>query len=368
MNCQHYRDIMFDYFEAELSSTEREDINLHLQNCEYCRRQYELTRLENQVLHDTYDIPEIDDAFNLKVMSMIKAGAGHQQKPSAFKKKRFRWLPIYSKATIAAVLLVACFSVPAILPELPGQGGPQKAALLENSAPATNGIVSKENSGGKDISLGNSKEMADKNYSAQYNDNAEIDVRDGNNDSQVINTPSPTAFSQPETDFAGLRSMPAPAEYKTAMPTYGQVDQAESSRALKSDTRIVTPNVALPNLNRIPGDYVLQATKFLNEKQVQYSYADPNRDKNFLLNLALVEPVADIVAVAGLAEAEDQGALMTKEPKTIEMENLASFQNQTRRIVEHNGLKYQIILTGTMDKEELDRLADEITLVTPSAE
>lgn len=354
MNCQHYRNIMFDYFETELSSKERDDINQHLQACEFCRRQYELTRLENQILQDTGDIPEIDDAFNHKVMNMIKAGAVNNQEISARKKPRYRWLPAYSKAAAAAVLLLACLSVPAILPQFQDNGVLEQAGLVEKSDPLTAGDVTGNNT--KSLM----KEMDGERNLAQLNDSANLEVPLVlKNDPVVNNTPS-SALPQSEADGVRLQSIPVGG--KTEMQTYGQVDQSETSRALKFGLRFVAPSADKPILYNTPSNFALKETKHVCENQVQYSYEDPDTQQNFMVNIAPVEPDA------GKAAADDQSALKAKEPKTIEMENLASFQNQSKRIIEHNGLKYQIIITSSMEKEELDRITEAISLTPLSNE
>jgi predicted anti-sigma-YlaC factor YlaD len=48
--------MMFADFETELSPTDQNDLLQHLQTCESCRRHYDLTLRENEVLMDTSNI------------------------------------------------------------------------------------------------------------------------------------------------------------------------------------------------------------------------------------------------------------------------------------------------------------------------
>ncbi len=74
MNCLLCKKHMYRYYDDELSPQLKLKIDLHLEACTSCRFQYDLTQMENQVLRDTSDIPEISPDFNSRVMNAINPG------------------------------------------------------------------------------------------------------------------------------------------------------------------------------------------------------------------------------------------------------------------------------------------------------
>jgi hypothetical protein len=335
---------MFDYFEGMLSSSVQDDIKLHLSDCEYCRRQFELTEWENQILKDTSDIPEISDTFNSSVINMIKAGADSSPIIVMERKPRFRWLPAFSKASVAAILLLSCLYVPGILPHFQNTKTPQQAALVKNSLtpPSLNSLQdnSKKETGA--LNAGARVETQDAMKKASANDKAVSSEQLLQNETQpdvIMTTSLPDANNSAENATQGN---PAPAS-------------GETSRSLQSSLRYAGINNN-PSLYNIPSGFFLKETNNISETQVAYSYEDASVQKSFVVNVSSADPVAKINAV------DDQSVIMAKEPKTIELDNIAALNNESKRTIEYNGAAYQITVTGNMSQEELDRIAGEISL------
>ena len=348
MNCQHYRDFMFDYFETELSPTEKNDIMQHLQICESCRRQYDLTARENDILKDTNDIPEIDVNFNNKVMEIIKAGMVNGRGPS---KRRFRYLPAYSKAVVAAVLLLACLYVPGILPQLQDSRIPEQTALLENSS---------AKSANKDKSVTDSQKQADSvlyGYKAE-NENESQQLSRNDADDNLDSTAGTQMVEdniQPKAVMMLSQTVPEPSAQSGGQGN-GQMGKRESSRSLESNARNNNP-IDKPGLNNIPSGFIFIESKEISKDQTEYRFENPTSQQSFLANIAPAAPVAEMIA------GEDQNGVNAKATLSNEISSMAASQNVSSKVMEYNGLSFQINITSTvMTQQELDRIIEEIRL------
>ena len=340
MNCQHYREVMFDYFEGGLSSAEQDDIKLHLLDCEYCRRQFELTEQEDHILRDTSNIPEMSETFNNNVMNSIKTGAGSSQVLVMERKSRFRWLPAFSKATVAAVLLLSCLYVPGILPHLQDKKGPDQAALMENS----------QTSSSPTLPQGNYKDQTE---AKQF---AVLDTGAGTTPASPRQIPQDEKQDEIKPEAMMSKSLPDNIPAENATQGNGSTDQGETSRSLPSSLRYAGINTDKPSLYNIPSGFVLKETNHISENQVVYNFEDVSVQKSFMVNVSPTDPVAEISAV------EEQTMIKAKEPKIIALDNIAALQNTSNRVVEYNGETYQITVTGSMSQEELDRIAEDLSL------
>jgi len=107
MDCRELNSQIDDYCDDSVSPQTYLKISKHLKECPACQQLYQLTRLENEVLRDTSDIPALSPDFTARVMDSI--GSVHR-KPGIFYNRRF-W---YSGMAAAAVLVLILF-VPQLL-------------------------------------------------------------------------------------------------------------------------------------------------------------------------------------------------------------------------------------------------------------
>jgi len=89
---------------------------------------------------------------------------------------------------------------------------------------------------------------------------------------------------------------------------------------------------------------------------VVYNFEDASVQKSFIVNVSPADPVAEISAL------EEQTMIKAKEPKTIELDNIAALQNSSNRVIEYNGATYQITVTGSMSQEEIDQITKDLSL------
>lgn len=71
MDCQELNNHIFDFCDDSTSPQMYLKISKHLKDCPHCRAVYQLTRLENDVLRDTSDIPALPDDFTSRVIGSV---------------------------------------------------------------------------------------------------------------------------------------------------------------------------------------------------------------------------------------------------------------------------------------------------------
>lgn len=79
MDCQELSKHIYDYCDDSVSPQMYLKVKKHLRDCPSCQQLYKLTRLENEVLRDTTDIPALSPDFTSRVMGSVgsvRRGAG----------------------------------------------------------------------------------------------------------------------------------------------------------------------------------------------------------------------------------------------------------------------------------------------------
>ncbi len=100
MDCQELNNHILDFCDDSASPQMYLKISKHLKDCPHCQAVYQLTRLENEVLRDTTDIPALPPDFTSRVMGSV---APMHRGPALLHNRRL-WL-----GGLAAVAVVALF-------------------------------------------------------------------------------------------------------------------------------------------------------------------------------------------------------------------------------------------------------------------
>lgn len=364
MNCQHCRDVMFDFFETDFSPAEHRDILLHLQGCEKCRKLYELTEAENRILKDTSYIPSLDDGFNLKVMAAIKASTANQPK-AALKHRGFAGMSgsAFAKVAIAAVLLLACLYVPGILPELQKSDLTKQVIINEKSTSPSSAALNNKEKSSADTQQAQSKMIAKEDQNA-YTGNINYGTASPNLNSDLGTSKSASdsgsvpASNLPTVLYDGSVSESQPShvnEDGNKIMSSGATSPNEASRSMMYGVRTVkVKNADILSLKNIPSRFVLTATQNVSDNQMEFSFEDAAARQSFSVNVA---PVAD----TNLMKASD-----TEETANTEAVDQAdsddTYPQEYSRIIEYSGNAYQIVVSGNMNHEDLDRITNTIGL------
>ncbi|HPF19973.1 MAG TPA: zf-HC2 domain-containing protein [Syntrophomonas sp.] len=366
MNCQHYREMMFADFETELSPTDQNDLLQHLQTCESCRRHYDLTLRENEVLMDTSNIPAIDAGFNRKVLAQLQAASTNGQ---TLPRRRSRHLPAYSKAVAAAVLLLACLYVPGILPRLQDDRSIEQTAMVDHSQPSQKSLhnVRAGSEPTQAVEMGLSEQKPDESVSEsssqvnrespQYPNHDEVNGAKNADTGTVLKAKHDTAEQTPELFMQTAAEPLAPHDGQGVEQSKGM----EASRSLISSLRSLGTPVK-PSINNTPAGFVLVETREINEVQTEYHFTDPNREKSFVIKLSPAD-----AAAAGSIPAQEAEMYNDKETMNADMASIAVMPNEASKIMEYNGLSYQLQITSAVfTQEELAAILTTIHLDSPA--
>lgn len=370
MNCQHCRDVMFDFFETDFSPAEHRDVLLHLQGCEKCRKLYELTEAENRILKDTSYIPMLDDGFNLKVMTAIKASTANQPQ-AALKHRGFAGLSgsAFAKVAVAAVLLLACLYVPGILPELQKSDMTKQAIINEKSTAPSSVALNNKEKASADTQQAQSKMMAKEDQNA-YTGNNNCDTTSPNVNSDlrtsksISDSGSVPASNLPAILYDGLVSESQPSHVNedaisSKIMSTGATSPNEASRSMTYGVRTVkVKNADILSLKNIPSRFVLTATQNVSDNQMEFSFEDAAARQSFSVNVA---PVAD----TNLMKASDTEEAANTEAAAGAADQADSddtYPQEYSRIIEYSGNAYQIVVSGNMNHEDLDRITNTIGL------
>ncbi|MEA4925788.1 MAG: zf-HC2 domain-containing protein [Syntrophomonadaceae bacterium] len=105
MNCGEVSAKIYKYCDGEVSPQEHANISLHLDKCPVCRHMCQLTLMENDILREKEDIPELSPEFTSLVMNSLPSRV-HTLKNSGCKFRNLKatlWLG--STVAAAAILL-----------------------------------------------------------------------------------------------------------------------------------------------------------------------------------------------------------------------------------------------------------------------
>lgn len=100
MNCNSFIDSISDYFDNSLSSSELEEFNQHLQNCQSCNTHFQQF---SDMLHSLKTLPDVSTPDNLKSNVMKKITSIHLQNSQ---KNKYKLPKFYYLAASFALLLV----------------------------------------------------------------------------------------------------------------------------------------------------------------------------------------------------------------------------------------------------------------------
>lgn len=110
MNCQEVNEKIYKYCDGEVSPQEHANITLHLDKCPVCRQICQLTLIENEVLREIDDIPNLSPEFTSMVMSSLQTGSiAVRSGGNGFQRIKGK---IWLGSTIAAAAIILFLYIP----------------------------------------------------------------------------------------------------------------------------------------------------------------------------------------------------------------------------------------------------------------
>ncbi len=114
MDCQSLDRLIFSYCDNNLTPKKRLAVEEHLQKCFSCRHKLDLVILENELIKEAADIPQLSESFTGDLMMLIESRYGstaprddNKDLPASIQgKKKANWGIMRSRIAIAAVFLL----------------------------------------------------------------------------------------------------------------------------------------------------------------------------------------------------------------------------------------------------------------------
>jgi len=123
VDCQSLDRLIFSYCDNNLTPKKRLAVEEHLQKCFSCRHKLDLVILENELIKEATDIPQLSESFTGDLMMLIESRYGSiaphddsKELPGAtLEKKKSKWGIMRARVAIAAVFLLVFMSVSYLL-------------------------------------------------------------------------------------------------------------------------------------------------------------------------------------------------------------------------------------------------------------
>ncbi len=367
MNCQLCKKQMYSYHDGELAAQLMLDIERHLAQCSSCRFQYDLTRLENEMLRDNSDIPELSIDFNQRVLHAINLNAispFEDYQPIAMgKTRRWQWLPIYTKAAVAVVLLALCIYIPGIkygtrnediIPKTPQQlkTAPIAVAMKEALSDTSTNRMSSNNATGALSDPATDKIISQKTAAGALADTITNDkslkmAQDESSGTVKLNLP----MGQKDTVTWNLDS----STYQSIEGGYHWVagDVGRASRTAGAASLSTDVNWSIGN---IPVKYQLQNTIPINAKQTEYNYLSSNKTDKLTVKIIAVTAQSESIIVGSV------GVSNSAPPPGLAAAQAEQPADSVSREMQVGNDKLKVVLSGNLNTEELNNIADNLVI------
>ncbi|HWP98265.1 MAG TPA: zf-HC2 domain-containing protein [Syntrophomonadaceae bacterium] len=336
MNCQQATKYIWDYCDNRLSPTVSETLEAHCAECAACRRHLHLTRMENEVLQRSDNLPPLSPDFTERVMKNLAPTASAISRQSSKRKRkeqlRHKWLGA-STAILGTLLLLLI---------LPGLFPKQTDPNLSHQPPSLGQVGSGQSQTASVVKQPiNSSKAGNANQAGM--DQADTSLTDGT-DSGVLGSSGPRAGKTSSGDNPVSRSVIA----------------AETS-----------PNQEDINSYPFPvdfsTDYQMVSVNSIANNSVDFQFTRP--DSNVVLDVIVSRLDTSPTAKNGTSEKSTS----TPEPAPSPM-NATSLgaappassdaAGQSNSImswsIEENGQAYRVTLNGNLKPQELAEVASSM--------
>lgn len=326
MNCLHCNKHIYSYCDGELAPQFMLEMERHLAECPSCRFQYELTMTENQVLHDTSDIPDLASDFNQKVMNAIMPEKiptlpGNVLVMSKDRRFPFRRSTMFILSAVAVVILALCINLPDIL-----SIGKQKVAQTNDASnmhfnePQMKKAIT---GAAPDITQNNQKQL-NNTSNVQYGTTAETEITTINDNTQLAGT--------------------------------SRMTNCEAGRADRIAAKSETLSVSSLAVNNIPEKFKLTNQNNSAANLAEYSYQTTDGTETINIQLSCLVAKAALLDKTTPKEAAAPLASMAP-PAAAE-----TISGNVNREIKIDGETISIVLSGNVSIDELNSFADQIVL------
>ncbi|MBO8158488.1 zf-HC2 domain-containing protein [Thermosyntropha sp.] len=322
MNCKKIKKYWLDYAEDNLPPELKKEIDAHIKNCDICQKNLVLTRLENSILKDTSNIPEIRPDFTENLLKMVDSFEPEKNsESSSFKNSK---APIYALTAVITCIIFILL--------IPGVNSYIKTLFINEKVQISdikNNPSSSQTKKEKLVSLNQVKleqtaDLKKEFRSTPAEPKDQITMTSSCIDDKVQNG---TTYSQPD-------------------------DEKIPETRIKNSK---TPNNKPPlwNLTGLPEEYILKKAEQTANNEAVYIYFDTQTQNLITIKLVLIPD-------------EVKSSSRSLPTSSISSENVATFGNENNnyitKIKVFNNEKYNLTIEGTVNSQELKSIAENIKI------
>lgn len=348
MDCQELSKHIYEYCDDSVSPQMYLKVKKHLRDCPSCQQLYKLTRLENEVLRDTTDIPALSPDFTSRVMGSV----GSVRRGTGLLYNRKFW---YSGLAAVAVVVLFLF-----MPQLLKNPTYVNIADKGNAAPdsVTPLVVSTPGNGATVEQLTVAEQITGNQKSAVQQEMAAA-PRSGD-ESEAPSTPvygTPADTSSPPSVLGTKQYFDADTIPENSVPsqksTAFQPEQDEILMLRALDTPISAPMATRNGAETVVEDIEPVLTPVNVPPSLQLLQVDISTSSRTVYDYASQDGLSRVqIAVDPYIEPEVQ--LQTLDKASTEGINLLS------RWVKLNGKMVTVTYSGNVSVEELTNLANTV--------
>jgi hypothetical protein len=268
MDCQQFYKHLWGYADHNIPKSLEKTLDKHCLECEDCARAYRLTVIENSVLQNKSDIPDLAEDFTAKIMNTVYQN--HNQDKSI---SLNNWKHFVKKvsAITAPLMVVACLLLVFYFYGIPINSDNTQLADVNTESPQ------------EDFTGSNTPE--DEKIIPDAGDAAEIKVAN--------NARSAPVDSFDKTDSFQQNSEPEPSavsDYNNVSPT-DEPNKPEPSRSTNST--LLPPDFSdYPLPVNLPEKYTLSQTINTNEQNLIMIYGIAATEENFSLQISKIDDLS----------------------------------------------------------------------------
>ena len=346
MDCQELSKHIYEYCDDSVSPQMYLRVKKHLKDCPSCQQLYKLTRLENEVLRDTTDIPALSPDFTSRVMGSV----GSVRRGTGLLYNRKFW---YSGLAAVAVVVLFLF-MPQLLKNPTyvniadkGNAAPDSVTPLVVSTPG-NGATVEQLTVAEQIT-GNQKSAVQQEMAADPRSGDKSDAPSTPVYGAPADTSSPPSVLGTKLDF-DADTIPEDSVANQTLMFY----EPEQTMPLRArETPIAAPSVTQDDSEGVVEDIEPVLTPVNVPPSLQLLQVDISTSSRTVYDYASQDGLSRVqIAVDPYIEPEVQ--LQTLDKASTESINLLS------RWVKLNGKMVTVTYSGNVSVEELTNLANTV--------
>jgi len=278
MDCREFNENIFAYSDGTLPSGLQAKFTLHLEKCDTCRQNYNLTLLETELLQEGMDVPEPPPNIAAQVIKAVESDnlAVPVVETASPPTKSGRFLPpksMYGLVAAAAIILALVAYGPQLF----------NSSRTELAVNDRSGQVLETESN----ELGQPDTFQDRG-AANNIQNGSPSIPTSAKPAPSTNTaaaPPATSSNKSATGNRSAQELTAPASTSSANPETQSESALDQLRSVPNATIIPGANVSDYSPINIPEGYVLEAIDASGSGRTVYYYANDASDLRFRLEL-----------------------------------------------------------------------------------